>query len=166
MAVFEVLYDKYVDSFMQLRWTPSEPSADCDCTACDSLRKPDWYHQRLVWLQVFGVCWGTRLSGRPQAELGLALSMTELHEAARTNQVAQIHVLLAKGVDINARDKHSRTALHLASFSGHLEAVKALLLAKCNVAASAKDDTNALHFAALKGHTEVCRQLLHAGIVS
>ena len=89
--------------------------------------------------------------------------MTELHNAARNNQVAEMHVLLAKGVDINSRDKHSRTALHLAAFAGKVEAVKALLLAKCNAGASAMDDTNALHFAAQKGHSEICRQLLHAG---
>ncbi|KAK9837624.1 hypothetical protein WJX74_001645 [Apatococcus lobatus] len=90
--------------------------------------------------------------------------MADLHTAARNNEVAQLHVLLAKGADINSRDKHSRTPLHLAAWAGKLEAVKALLAAKCNAGASALDDTTALHFAAQKGHTEICRQLLAAGV--
>lgn len=90
--------------------------------------------------------------------------MSDLHTAARNNDVGQLHVLLAKGADINSRDKHSRTALHLAAWAGKLESVKALLAAKCNAGASAMDDTTALHFAAQKGHMEVCRQLLFAGI--
>ena len=89
--------------------------------------------------------------------------MADLHTAARNNEVGQLQLLLAKGADINSRDKHSRTPLHLAAWAGKLEAVKALLAAKCNAGASALDDTTALHFAAQKGFTEVCRQLLHAG---
>lgn len=91
-------------------------------------------------------------------------SMSDLHIAARNDDVGQLHVLLAKGADINCRDKHSRTPLHLAAWAGKLESVKALLAAKCNAGASAMDDTTALHFAAQKGHAEVCRQLLFAGM--
>ena len=55
-----------------------------------------------------------------------------LWAAAKKGDVAAIEVLLAEGVDVNARTDYGITALILAAQRGHTEAVKALLAHQAN----------------------------------
>lgn len=53
----------------------------------------------------------------------------ELHEAARTGDLARLQALVSKGVDLNALNTAHRTALHEAAQNGQVEAIRLLIRA-------------------------------------
>src|SRR5687767_11631120 len=62
------------------------------------------------------------------AESSLAKGVTtELHRALRRGDATTWRALLAKPVDVNARDERGDTPLHLAALRNDAEAVEALL---------------------------------------
>jgi ankyrin repeat protein len=87
----------------------------------------------------------------------------DLIAAAEKGDIATVQALLAKGVDVNAKDKDGRTALMLASWKGQVEVVKELLAKSAD--ANAKDNYGgtALMFAAQEDHTETVQALLSKG---
>jgi ankyrin repeat protein len=87
----------------------------------------------------------------------------DLHRAAREGDLVTLAAAIGEGIDLEVRDRSSRTPLHLAAWAGHADAVKALLAAGVKVNAGAQDELSALHFAAQKGHSEVIRVLLDGG---
>lgn len=72
-------------------------------------------------------------------------------------------LLLARGVEIRAKDIDRRTAFHLAAESGHLDAVKLLLDRGAEIEARNAEDRIPLHLAALSAYVEVVKQLLEDG---
>lgn len=87
----------------------------------------------------------------------------DLHRAAREGDLVTLAAAIGEGIDLETRDRSSRTPLHLAAWAGHADAVKALLAAGVKVNAGAQDELSALHFAAQKGHSEVIRVLIDGG---
>lgn len=59
--------------------------------------------------------------------------MTPLHFAVINNQYEICNMLLANGINKDAKTKVDRTSLHFACFYGHLRIVKLLLLYNCAV---------------------------------
>lgn len=91
--------------------------------------------------------------------------MSALHDAARSSNPDDVAAILAQGlVDIDGRDRLSRTPLIIAAWAGQVDNVKALLLMGASASAAAGDDMTGLHFAAQKGYTEVCRILINHGM--
>lgn len=86
---------------------------------------------------------------------------TYLFDAARAGDVEVLRALIARGVEIDARDELGSTALILAAYHGKTDAVQALLAAGAapNLGDSARGNT-ALMGALFKGEIEVARRLL------
>ena len=86
---------------------------------------------------------------------------TPLHQAADNGQVSEVKELLAKGAEVNAKDKYTGwRPLHLAATFGHLDVVKELLSKGAEVNAKDKDGKTPLHLAAQNGHLDVVKELL------
>jgi len=89
----------------------------------------------------------------------------QLIVAARTGNIEKVKELLAKGADINAREKvvgEGHTALFNAASAGHTEVVK-LLIEKGAKVNEPPGKITPLLMAAWAGHTDVVRVLLQAG---
>ena len=52
--------------------------------------------------------------------VGRPVMSGSIHEAARDGNVEELNNLMAQGVDVNSRDKLSRTPLHLAAWAGQV----------------------------------------------
>ena len=77
-----------------------------------------------------------------------------------------VEMLLAKGADVNAKDKNGETALMMASQNGHSEIVKLLLAAGADVnakASKAGKDYTPLSIAKMMGHTQIIKLLKEYG---
>ena len=88
---------------------------------------------------------------------------SEIHVAAKANDVALIKNLLASGTEIDARDGDQRTALLIATHANAIDAARALIAAGADV--NAKDsihDTPYL-YAAAEGRLEILRMTLKTG---
>lgn len=59
--------------------------------------------------------------------------MTPLHFAVVNNQYEICSMLLASGINKDAKTKVDRTSLHLACYHGHMQIVELLLLYNCAV---------------------------------
>ena len=86
-----------------------------------------------------------------------------LFRAAIDGHAATVKLLLDKGANINARDKHDYTPLIFAASQGHAEVVKILLERGADVTAKNDLGLTALGAAKLFGHTEVAELLTKAG---
>jgi outer membrane protein assembly factor BamB len=88
----------------------------------------------------------------------------ELWAAARKGDAAAVEDLLARGVDVNAKNAYGATALSFATDKGHLEVVRVLLKHKADVNVS---DTfykaTPLSWAVSKGNPAIVEALLKAG---
>jgi ankyrin repeat protein len=87
---------------------------------------------------------------------------TALYKAASVSREAEVRLLLEKGADIMAMDKHGNTALHIAAGGWHEapEVVQLLLKKGADIMAVNMDRDTALHLAASNGHEAVVRMLL------
>mmetsp|Transcript_20032 Transcript_20032/g.49828 ORF Transcript_20032/g.49828 Transcript_20032/m.49828 type:complete len:171 (-) Transcript_20032:1901-2413(-) len=90
---------------------------------------------------------------------------TPLHKAAYYSGAPDVIAsLVARGADVNARDKGNWTALHLATRNGHLEAMRILLDEGAELAVQdAKHGWTALHLAVIAGQVEAAKMLVGAG---
>lgn len=88
--------------------------------------------------------------------------MTDIFEAARTNNVLELKEHIQKG-QINARDNRGSTPLIIAAYYNHSEAVKFLL--KAGAKTELKDNLGhtALMGACFKGHIDIVKLLLDKG---
>ncbi len=87
-----------------------------------------------------------------------------LIDAASQGDSETVSMLLALGVDVNARNKCSFTALIIASLRGHTEVVRRLLAVDdINVNTQDGWGETALILASARGRTEIVRMLLDAG---
>lgn len=93
----------------------------------------------------------------------LGVQIDSLHEAAMWGDLDQLKRLIAKGTDINARDKEGNTPLMLAASTGH-KAIADLLVAEgARIDAKNNKRNTALHGAAAAGHTAVADLLIAKG---
>lgn len=86
-----------------------------------------------------------------------------LIDAVQQDDISTIKTLLAKGVDVNAKDNYGATALMYAFQDGHSEIVKTLLDNGADVNAKDNNGKTALMAASLKGHSEIVKTLLGKG---
>jgi len=100
--------------------------------------------------------------------LALPARATDLSEdllaAAKKGDADAVKALLAKGVNVNAKNSYGATALSFAADKGHLEIVKLLLQNKADV--NAKDTFykfSALDWAVSRGHGDIVKALVEAG---
>jgi ankyrin repeat protein len=83
--------------------------------------------------------------------------------AARTGVLGPVKALLARGADVNARERRGQTALMWAAAEGHAPVVEALLEAGADFRTPLPSGFTPLFFAVREGRTEVVRELLEAG---
>ena len=102
-----------------------------------------------------------------------AASLNEqLLEAARLGNFASAQTLLARGADVNAKDKNEETPLIMAAKAGDSETVKLLLDKGADANASRREEPvpcmpprwTAIEWAARKGHSNVVKVLLDRGV--
>lgn len=86
----------------------------------------------------------------------------EIHDAARSGDVARIDQLLKQGVDVNEASSFG-TALHFAAMRGHLSAVRVLLNGGADINAVSQALGSPLHVAVRENHAEVAGVLIDAG---
>ena len=102
-----------------------------------------------------------KAKGASIRELGVQID--SLHDAATWGDLDQLKGLIAKGTDINARDKEGNTPLMLAASTGH-KAIADLLVAEgARIDAKNNKRNTALHGAAAAGHTTVADLLIAKG---
>ena len=87
----------------------------------------------------------------------------DLIEAAKKGDTVAVKALLARGANVNAKDKKDATALIWVASWGHSATVQVLLAAGANVNAKDKDGGTALMAAAVNGHTNALQALLADG---
>ena len=87
----------------------------------------------------------------------------DLIAAAFNGDLPEVQRLLAKGAEVNAKDKEGKTALMMASWNGHVEVVRVLLAKRADVNAKRNDGTTALMLASYRGHRKVSALLIEAG---
>jgi ankyrin repeat protein len=85
-----------------------------------------------------------------------------LYQAAWMGDLTQVESLLARGADINAKNKAGATPLHKAAAAGHTEVVKALIVKGANVDARDKKGRTSLHEAVGRGRVEAAETLIAA----
>jgi ankyrin repeat protein len=87
----------------------------------------------------------------------------DLIEASRRGDLPEVKRLLAKGADVNAKDKFGRTALISAAGNNQQETVKLLLAKGADVNAKDMNGNTAFIAASFYGHPEVVKLLLAKG---
>ena len=93
-----------------------------------------------------------------------ATGETILMTCARGGVVDAVNPLLARGVDLNAKEaSHGQTALMWAAWEGHTQVVGALIEHGADVDARTTTGYTALLLAAREGYTETTQALLEAG---
>ena len=85
---------------------------------------------------------------------------TDLIEATRANDVAQVELLLDNGADTEGTDEHGHTALHFAAGYGNAEIARMLIEHGADVDAVGRIGNTPLLIAAQEGHTAVARILV------
>jgi len=74
-----------------------------------------------------------------------------------------VELLIAKGADVNAKNKYGSTPLHRAASGGHKEITEILIAKGADVNAKNHRGMTPLQFAAMKGHKEIAELLIAKG---
>ncbi len=88
---------------------------------------------------------------------------TPLHAAVANRKSNLVKLLLASGVDVNARTGNSWTGLHFAAYAGNKELAQILLARRADVSAKNDKGQTPLAIALEKGHHQVAELLGHRG---
>ena len=88
---------------------------------------------------------------------------SELIEAARSNDAAQVKALLESGANTESKDDNGHTALHFAAGNNNVEIARMLVEHGGDVNAVGYIDNTPLLIAAQEGHTEVASILVEGG---
>ena len=83
--------------------------------------------------------------------------------AARTGKLGPVKALLARGADVNAKERRGQTALMWAAAEGHAEVVEALLEAGADFRTPLPSGFTPLFFAVREGRTDVVRDPAQGG---
>lgn len=75
----------------------------------------------------------------------------------KNGQLAAVELLLAAGVNVNAKDMTNHTSLMFTAKGSHVDIVRALIEHGARVDAFADDNCNALILAVAKDHFEVAK---------
>ncbi|MHC4159031.1 MAG: ankyrin repeat domain-containing protein [Planctomycetota bacterium] len=86
--------------------------------------------------------------------------MTDLHWAAWDGRTGAVKKLLAKGADVNCRDKDGATPLHIAAFHSNKKTVQLLISKGADINAKEDDGSTPLHDAAFGGRIEIVKLLI------
>lgn len=84
-------------------------------------------------------------------------------QAVRCADVQTVRTLLARGADIDSRDRYGQTALMLATHAGQREIVERLIAHRADLNVTAKFGLSALMLAIVAGHEEIAILLAQAG---
>src|SRR3712207_984936 len=104
------------------------------------------------------ITWGT--STVSEAEGSRQRLNSQFLQAVAKGNTTQVKQLLARGADLNARQKYFKMpALVIAASAGHAQIVRLLLNHGVPVDVEAEAGTRALHEAAAGGHAEVVKIL-------
>jgi ankyrin repeat protein len=90
-------------------------------------------------------------------------ALTALHVAVLRGHAEVVRILLKRGANPTAQDKHGRTPFHEASRQGHVELVRMILERGADPTVQDKDGRTPFHEASLEGHVEVVRMILERG---
>jgi ankyrin repeat protein len=71
--------------------------------------------------------------------------VTALHQAATSNHLNTVEMLLSRGSDINSKDNDGVTALHYAAGNNHLNIAEMLLNRGSNITSKDNKGSTALH---------------------
>ena len=85
---------------------------------------------------------------------------TDWEEAIVQGDAAKVNLLLARGVDVNARDSHGQTALMRAALKGDYRLAGILVEHGADLDVTAKYNLSALMLAVIGGHTQGNRMLM------
>jgi ankyrin repeat protein len=103
----------------------------------------------------------TLMSAVALAAIGVGVEQGNIHEAARSGDLAAVQALVAGSPELaGARDESGRTPLHLASAGGHLQLVTYLLSQSVDIDAVDNTGGTALHGAAAAGRHEIAGLLI------
>ena len=109
----------------------------------------------LIRVLVFGVC---LLALNAYATLD-----TPLHGAVEDGDKAKVELLLAKGAEVNAKDRYEETPLHRAASEAYWDIVNQLLAEGAEVNVKDRNGATPLHRAVEKGYRSVVQLLLAKG---
>ncbi|MFZ5877216.1 MAG: ankyrin repeat domain-containing protein [Nitrospirota bacterium] len=84
-------------------------------------------------------------------------------DAIRRGDVRTVCELIARGVDVNARDRYGQTGLMLAAHAGHRRIVETLIAHRADPNVTAKFGLSALMLAVVAGHPDIARLLAKVG---
>ncbi|XP_059471144.1 uncharacterized protein LOC132194090 [Neocloeon triangulifer] len=84
-------------------------------------------------------------------------------EAAKSNSINMIELLIESGINVNIQDEVGKTALHLAISERHYDCVLKLLENLASVDVQCHKGLTPLHAAAKHGHAQIMRKLLDSG---
>src|SRR4051794_8922962 len=87
----------------------------------------------------------------------------DLWRLAETGDLRRLEDLLARGVDVNARNQEGATALMMAAYQGQLEVVRALTDHGADLNATDFDGDTAVMLADHSGHEDIVRLLIARG---
>ncbi|MCP4573888.1 MAG: hypothetical protein GY838_16135 [bacterium] len=88
----------------------------------------------------------------------------EIHDAARSGDLAQVEALVAADPALAFRaDERDCRPLHFACGGGHVQVMEFLLAAGADLTTVDTDGDTPLHWAAIAGHTEAVRELIAHG---
>lgn len=100
---------------------------------------------------------------RIRFQKALDMGSTVLSIAIAEDSVSGVRFLLAKGVDVNERDRYGYQPLHKAAERGNVDIVELLIESGAPIADTGNPARwSPLHFAAARGHADVVRELAHA----
>jgi hypothetical protein len=88
---------------------------------------------------------------------------TPLEEASARGYLQIVRLLVAKGADLEARNRSQKTPLHRAASHGHVQVVDFLAQSGANLSVVDSRLNTPLHLAAYEGHDHVVRVLLKHG---
>ena len=96
----------------------------------------------------------------PNAAIATRVGQTQLHIAARDNDLEAVKVLALLAVNTNAEDCHGETPLFYAVFYSDVEIVKILVPLMDNLNARNNSGSTLIHHAAKRGSTDVLKILI------